>query len=459
MQKLKFGKIACIVAVFCVVAAVASSAQTLTTIANVGGLPYGGPLIQGRNGNFFGTTSSAGRYGYGGVFEVTPSGTLTEVYSFCQEAFVCPDGQTPYAGVIQAANGNIYGTTNFGGADNGGTVFEITPGKLTTLYSFPNEQNPGGVLVQGVNGDIYGGAGKTTFSINSAGTLTTIYTFCSLPNCPDGSGSGTLVVGPGGNLYGTNGSGGAHGFGTFFKLTPAGALTTLFNFRKAEGRGGNGLVWASDGNFYGTSPAYGANNAGTVFQLTPTGRLTVLHNFCSEADCADGEEPSSALVQGTDGNLYGTTPLGGTGGTGDCVSHCGTAFQITTSGTLTTLYNFCSLADCADGLAPYYGLVQGTDGNFYGATYSGTVYSLAVGLGPFVKSNPTFGRAGYVVSILGSDLTGATSVTFNGVPATFEFVSGTLIKATVPSGATTGTIEVTTPSGVLSSNVAFRVEG
>ena len=459
MRQLNFGKIACILAVFCAAAAVASPAQTLTTIANVGGLPYLGPLIQGRNGNFFGTTSSAGRYGYGGIFEVSPSGTLTVVYSFCEEKFECPDGQTPYWGVIQAADGNIYGTTNFGGANDGGTLFEITPGKLTTLYSFPNQGNPGGVLVQGVDGDIYGSAVNRIFSIDSAGTLSTIYTFCSLPNCADGSGAGTLVVGPGGNLYGTTGGGGAHGFGTFFKLTPAGALTTLFNFRKADGRGGNGLVWASDGNFYGTSPVYGANNVGTVFQLTPAGRLTVLHNFCSEADCADGEEPSSALVQGTDGNLYGTTPLGGTGGTGDCVSHCGTAFQITTSGTLTTLYNFCSLADCSDGLAPYYGLVQGTDGNFYGATYSGTVYSLSTGLGPFVKSNPTFGRAGSVIGILGSDLTGATSVTFNGVPATFTVVSGTFIETTVPSGATTGTIEVTTPSGVLSSNVAFRVEG
>ncbi len=457
MRKLDFGKIACLVAVFCIVAAVASPAQTLTTIANVGGLPYLGPLVQGRDGNFFGTTSSSG--GYGGIFEVTPSGTLTVVYSFCADRFVCPDGQTPYWGVIQAANGNIYGTTNFGGANDGGTVFEITSGKLTTLYSFPNQGNPGGVLVQGVNGDIYGSAVNRIFSINSAGTLSTIYTFCSLPSCADGSGPGTLVVGPGGNLYGTTGGGGAHGNGTFFKLTPAGALTTLRSFKAAEGSGGNGLVWASDGNFYGTSRFYGSNNVGTVFQLTPTGRLTVLHNFCSEADCADGEEPSSALVQGTDGNLYGTTPLGGTGGTGDCASHCGTAFQITTSGTLTTLYNFCSLADCADGLAPYYGLVQGTDGNFYGATYSGTVYSLSTGLGPFVKSNPAFGRAGYVVSILGSDLTGATGVTFNGVPATFTVVSGTLIEATVPSGATTGTIKVTTPSGVLSSNVAFRVEG
>src|SRR5580700_1410011 len=103
MRKLEFGKIACLVAVFCIVAAVASPAQTLTTIANVGGLPYLGPLAQGRNGNSFWTTSSAD--GSGGIFEVTPSGTLTVVYSFCAEAG-CPDGRTPFWGVIQAANGN-----------------------------------------------------------------------------------------------------------------------------------------------------------------------------------------------------------------------------------------------------------------------------------------------------------------------------------------------------------------
>jgi uncharacterized repeat protein (TIGR03803 family) len=452
--------VAALCAVFCLATTIAAQAQTETPLGTVTGNPYGGALVQGTNGNFFGTTLYGGIYKlkYGNVFEVTPSGTLSNVYSFCREAHVCPDGETPYGGLMVAANGSLYGTTSYGGANSGGTVFEISPGdKFSTLYNVPYLEASYAGLVQGFNGDLYGSAGDFIFSINSAGTETTIYTFCSLPNCADGTGAGMLTLGANGDLYGITGDGGAYKHGTFFKLTPAGVLITLHNFTAVEGEGSNGLVLASNGNFYGTSGFGGANNAGTVYELTPAGHITILHNFCSAANCADGNRPSSALIEGTDGNLYGTTPLGGTGGLGSCASYCGTAYQITTSGTLTTLYNFCSLPNCTDGLAPYYGLVQGTDGNFYGAGYDGTIFKLSTGLGPLVRSNPVFGRAGYSISILGSDLTGTTAVTFNGVAATFSVVSATQIKATVPAGATSGTIEVTTPGGVLSSNVAFQI--
>jgi uncharacterized repeat protein (TIGR03803 family) len=158
-------------------------------------------------------------------------------------------------------------------------------------------------------------------------------------------------------------------------------------------------------------------------------------------------------VQATDGNLYGTTEAGGAN------PGCGIIFEITTGGTLTTLVNFGSgtIDSCDPG-----GLVQGTNGNFYGTTSigtggGGTVFSLAVGLGPFVETNPTSGNAGTAVTILGNNLTGSTSVTFNGVQATFNVVSSTEITTTVPSGATTGKVQVTTPSGTLSSNVNFQV--
>jgi len=174
------------------------------------------------------------------------------------------------------------------------------------------------------------------------------------------------------------------------------------------------------------------------------------------------------LVQGTDGNFYGTTYEGGNSNSSECFVPssygCGTAFKITPGGTLTTLYSFGSNNDAY----PLDGLVQGTDGSFYGTTWvggetnelcesgCGTVFSISVGLGPFVKTNPTFGKVGARVTILGNNLAGATSVTFNGISAKFK-ASSTYITARVPTDATTGTVEVVMPRKTLKSNVPFRV--
>jgi uncharacterized repeat protein (TIGR03803 family) len=202
----------------------------------------------------------------------------------------------------------------------------------------------------------------------------------------------------------------------------------------------------------------GVNDYGTVFKITPGGTLTTLYSFCSQTDCTDGMSPYAGLVQATDGNLYGTTSSGG----GPYLDY-GTVFKITPGGTLTTLYTFCSQSGCADGEEPEAGLVQGTDGNFYGTTPvggangDGTVFSLSVGLGPFVKTQPTSGEMGVAVKILGTSLTGATKVMFNRHPAVFKVVSSSLITTTVPAGATTGPVEVVTPSGTLLSNVPFQV--
>lgn len=226
-----------------------------------------------------------------------------------------------------------------------------------------------------------------------------------------------------------------------------------------------GLVQAADGNFYGTSTAFG----GTVFKLTEAGAAWTLHQFCSESGCPDGEFPDAPLIQATDGYLYGTTSEGGTGGL--CGNEgCGTVFRISTTGGLTTLHNFCLQSGCTDGSYPYGALLQDTGGNLFGTTHNGgtsdacgvgvgcgTVFELAVGLGPFVEPEPASGRVGAPVAILGTALKGTTRVTFNGVPATFKVVSTSQITTTVPSGATTGTIQVVTPSATLSSNAPFRV--
>jgi uncharacterized repeat protein (TIGR03803 family) len=217
-----------------------------------------------------------------------------------------------------------------------------------------------------------------------------------------------------------------------------------------------GLVQGSDGNFYGTTYAGGATDSGTVFKITPTGTLTTLHSF---GEGFDGILPVAALIQATDGNFYGTTEHGGNQ---NCISSgCGTVFQITPAGVLTIIHSF---DKTDDGGYPQAGLVQGTDGNLYGETTGfygermhGTVFKLSLGLAPFVKTLPTAAYPGKTIDILGTNLTGATSVTFNGKAAAFTVVSASEIRTTVPNGATTGRVKVTTPAGTLSSNVPFRV--
>jgi uncharacterized repeat protein (TIGR03803 family) len=243
-------------------------------------------------------------------------------------------------------------------------------------------------------------------------------------------------------------------------------LTTLYSFCAqrycADGANPQGvLVQGTDGKFYGATYSGGTNRNGTVFRITSSGMLKKLYTFCRHDYCTDGRAPWGALVLGTDGNFYGTTIGGGHHG-----EMRGTVFRITPSGTLATLYNFCSQggSSCTDGAKLFAGLVQGTNGRFYGTAtngganiYYGTVFSLFVGLGPFVATQPTSGEVGAHVKILGTKLTGATSVTFNGTAATFTVKSKSEITTTVPVGATTGTVQVITPGGTLSSNVPFRV--
>jgi len=427
-----------------------------------------------------------------------PAQTVTTLFSFDGH-----DGVQPAAGLVQGADGNLYGTTQE-------TIFKITPtGTLTTLCGGESM----GALILATDGNFYG----TSYSLNSvfritpSGTLTTLYSFGSLP-APSGIfPAAALVQATDGNFYGTTVYGGAnscifggtdYGCGTIFKVSPSGTLTTLYSFCSQSDctDGANpseALVQASNGNLYGTTPNGGAKGDGTVFEITTTGALTTLHSFCSESGCADGEFSEAALLQATDGNLYGTTVAGGTQGGGTLFkitpsatfttlfsftdgpkallqatdgNFYGTAgdtlVKITPGGTLTTLFSF----DGADGSGPT-ALVQDTSGIFYGTTTyggiqnyhfchgpgCGTVFSLAVGLGPFVKTEPASGEVGATIDILGTNLTGASSVSFNGTAAVFRVVSSSEITTTVPAGATMGKVHVVTPSGTLSSNVSFRV--
>ncbi len=448
--------------IVCSVLCAASQAQTFTNLSSFNGTDGASPrnvaLAQGLDGNLYGTTSLGGANNHGTVFRVTTWGELTTMHSF-----LGTDGSDPWAGLVLAANGSFYGTANRGGSSTyTGTLFKMTPdGTLTTLVRFnrtTNGEYPTTGLVQADNGSLYGttpqgGAypyGGTIFKLTLAGALTTLYNF---PGSPDGFRPlGALVQATDGNFYGTTYQGGAVNYGTVFKMTASGELTTLYRFTGGtDGAAPSGaLVQATDGNFYGTTTYKGDAfcGCGTVFKMTPNGTLTTLYSFTG----LDGNRPEGGLVQATDGNVYGTTYQGGT-------KDWGTIFRITLSGTLTTLHSFSG----RDGLNPSSGVFQATDGNLYGVTESGgssgdgAVFELSLGLGPFVMTLPTFGNVASAVKILGTNMNSATSVTFNGVPATFRVVSPTEITTNVPAGANTGTVQVVTPAGTLSSNVAFQV--
>ena len=514
---IRSSRVAFVVFVSCLATLTPAPAQTLTTLVNFnftnGDDPAAG-LVQGTDGNLYGTTYSGGAYVFGGtVFRISPEGTLTTLYSFCP-SLICNGGDatSPVGALVQGTDGDFFGTafaggagtycgTNYGSGNGRGAIFKVTSsGKLTTLYNFCSQPNctdganPEGGLILGSDGNFYGttsdgGANSpsacdglyyygcgTVFKITPKGVLTTLYSFCGQANCADGySPYAALVQSTDGSFYGTTYDGGTgnecqsgtfFGCGTVFKISPAGNLTTLYSFCiQANCPDGNnpsaGLVQGTDGNFYGTTLLGGSYQQGepvgfgTVFKITPGGTLTTLHRFVE----SDGDSPSASLVQAKDGNFYGTTLEGG-GGSGR-----GTIFEITPGAAFTTLYIFCADGDpnCPVGTEPGAPLMQATNGILYGTNTQigsgggGTVFSLDVGLGPFVQTQTSSGKVGATITILGNNLTGATGVSFDGTPATITVDKASEIKTKVPAGATTGIVKVTTPNGTLTSNVPFRV--
>lgn len=363
------------------------------------------PPIQASDGNFYGTTSSGGinscggvPYSCGTVYKITPTGIETVLYSFGASP---SDGMRPTGSLIQASDGNFYGTTARGGAYGNGTVFRMTPAGIeTVLYSFGGSPSdgavPAGSLIIASDGNFYGttaegganscyGAANfcgTVFRITPSGVETVLYSFEATPS--DGyNPEGSLIQASDGNLYGTTSDGGAHyistvngvvGGGTVFELTLSGVETVLYSFGSSVSKGialdgstpQGALIQGRDGNFYGTTAAGGTSASyvnpnvtdgfGTLFKLTPTGVETVVYSF--GAATSDGYNPYGPIIQANDGNFYGTTRWGGSN------NWEGTAFQITPGGTETILHSFGSASDGADAV----GLIQASDGTFYGAT-------------------------------------------------------------------------------------------
>jgi uncharacterized repeat protein (TIGR03803 family) len=449
-----------------------AQAQTFTALADfstqTGGGP-GAPLIQGLDGNFYGTAGVDAIGKRGAVFVATPSGTLSDLFAFCK-ATTCPTGANPFLSLLQVPDGRFFGFTE--GTSFQGTLFRLSPaGVINNLHAFcttdcNDGDSPRTNMVQARNGFIYGttNAGGTLhqgtiFKLSTSGTLTTVYDFCQLKNCADGSGPvgfGNLIQATDGNLYGTTRTGGK-GFGTIYQLSLNGTLKTIHKFCKPggcqDGWNPDGLVEGLDGNFYGITTGGGTHGDGTAFKVTRYGGLTVLYSFCSQADCSDGEGPNN-LILGSDGNFYGTT-----GNLGSNPAVPNVVFQLTPAGTYSVLYstNFKTQSSVLS-------VMQSTDGNFYGTNSIdgtnglGTFFKISTGLGPFVKALRPYGFIGQTAYILGTGLTGSTGVSFNGTAATtFSVVSDSEVSAVIPTGATTGTLQVATPGGMLSSVVKFQV--
>jgi len=329
------------------------------------------------------------------------------------------------------------------------------------LYSFTNGadgSNPTAPPIQGLDGNFYGtasgqgenGRSGSVYKITSSGVFTTLHSFTgtdgAIPTAP-------LMQATDGNFYGTTYFGGANGAGTIFRISASGKFKVLFNFALVTGYPNASLIQGSDGNFYGVTTGNSGNGyqGGFAFKMTPGGMLTVLHTFTGGSD---GDNQIGGLVQATDGNFYGTNNVGGSGGEG-------TIFRISSTGAFTTLYGF---DNDAVGANPQNTLLQHTNGMLYGETViggtsnMGVFYSFDVGLGPFVSFLPTTGKVGTNIDILGQGFKGTTSVALNGVPATYSVKSDAFLIATVPSGATTGLVTVTTPTGTLTSNKKFIVK-
>lgn len=452
-----------------VLLATMATAQTYTKIytwpedtRNDTGIGLAGIMTQGQDGNLYGTIGDDNANAAGSAFQMTTAGKFTRIYAFCALT-ACADGSGPWGGLNLGKDGNLYGTTSYRGAVGSGTAFKLTPtGTLVTLWNFDNKTDGGAPwypLLQGADGNFYA-ASSTVYAgdygafskITATGTQKTLvdfnYTNGNNPNLPT---QGTDAI-----FYGTALSGGSKGLGVAYKITAAGKITVLHNFVGYPTDGTNPigvLTQGNDGAFYGVTYAGGAKNLGSVFKITSTGVLTILHSFAGYP--ADGTYPRSGLILGSDGNFYGTTSRGGK-------TNNGMLYRITPAGVLTILYSLCAQANCTDGFGTSTPLMQHTNGKFYGSTSGNSLggsylYSLNAGLTPFTRLVTRSGKVGTVVGFLGQGFTTVNSVSFNGVAATFKFVSDTYITATVPAGALTGTVTVKSPTATLKSDRIFLV--
>jgi len=456
----------------------------------------------GTDGNYYGTNQDGGPgggcgfSGCGQIFKVTPAGVETIVYNFTGLG----DGSGPQAAPIQATNGVFYGTTPAGGANGASTAYSVTSnGTFKTLHTFAESegQQVQAELVQGTDGNFYGTAVNgganglgSVFKMTPAGAVTVLHSFAGSDGQNPCCG---LVQDSNGIFYGSTAGGGGEGIaGVIFSITSAGVYTVLHSIDPAAGDGtgpGSTLTLGSDGKLYGVTASGTSGVSGTLFNITTSGSFTTLYTFCASGGfCTDGYGPSSPVKQNTNGMFYGVTSNGGDAGCSSQGLGCGTVYSlnmklkpfislVSTSGKEGANIGILGQGFTASSVVSFGG-VQATVFSRSGSTFllatvpvdalTGTVTvttgetTLAT-VQPFrvtptlISFDPSSGPVGTPVTITGTGFLQAAHVTFNGKAATFTVNSDTEITATVPSGATSGKILVTTKGGSVSSTSGFTV--
>jgi len=331
-------------------------------------------VVMDQAGNLYGTTQQGGKYttqfaSYGVVFKLIPNSdgsryTEYVLHNFCRD-FSCTDGSGPVAGVILDVDGNIYGTAQSGGLQDGGVIFKLTHG-------------------------------------SNGWRLSVLKNFCEESNCADGAYPVTALSYAGQDsgkawdksspLFGTTSQGGDYGNGVAYELTPNGSgwsFGRIHNFQNSAGP--NEVLVDSSGNIWGTTATGGKYGGGLMYKLANgSWSQTVLHNFCNTRNCADGNQPVGRLAMDASGNLFGATFQGGNNSNNDvCFGTCGVVFERTSGGTYSVVYNFCAQANCTDGASPAAGVIIDGSGSLFGTTSAGgansqnapagTVYELSGG--------------------------------------------------------------------------------
>lgn len=437
--------------------ATAASAQNPPTVTVIASFPRYSThsiraphqLIQAAGGIFYGVASPDT------IFLMTPEGGLKTLFSFGPH----PSGWLPRGPLTEGRGGHLYGTTFEGGSAYGGIVFKISlDGALETLHTFcqhlvgstgycPDGANSLGGLIRGLDGWFYGTNYNVAYRIGPHGTFVVLHTFNKEPasGAGDGIPAGPLVQASDGNFYGLTNAGGDHGQGSLYRLTPQGQVELLYSFTDtvSDLTFPTALIQASDGDLYGVTKYGGLTGDGTVFRISLQGAYQKILDIAA----IGGAFPDTAPIQASDGNLWGVA--------GSIV------YAITTSGSVVQIVDLRS-----KGLQGTDGLILGSDGKLYGPcadlnTMRGCIYIIDAGLAPPIPSiagfSPASAPVGTEVVISGAYFVGTTGVSFNGVSAGFVVNASGVVTATVPAGALTGSIQVTTPGGAATSSSSFAV--